>query len=304
MEIISRQGNPEVAEVFVARFRENSDLLAEFVDARDPELSADEKWVIIISTQFGCPIECQMCDAGGDYRGNINSEEMLSQIQYVVAQHDTKRLASIKKFKIQFARMGEPSLNPYVLNVLQMLPQHFNTQALIPCVATIAPRSATKWFDELLEIRQTVYSARPFQLQFSINSTDEDSRNNLMPIPKLSLKELGQYAKLFASYGQRKVALNFALAHGILVDPLKVAQHFDPASACIKLTPLNPTIRSAKIGLKNALLPHAPKKAQKLADKFKSLGFDVILSIGDLRENEIGSNCGMAVRKIRGKLAA
>jgi hypothetical protein len=36
----------------------------------------------------------------------------------------------------------------------------------------------------------------------------------------------------------------------------------------------------------------------KSAD-FERLGYHVIVSIGDLEENRIGSNCGQAVRKVR-----
>ncbi|HPQ80813.1 MAG TPA: hypothetical protein PLZ86_03715, partial [bacterium] len=60
--------------------------------------------------------------------------------------------------------------------------------------------------------------------------------------------------------------------------------------------------RSRETGLVTSLPPHAPEAASWLCEKFRSLGFDVILSIGDARENEVGSNCGMAIlRAARGR---
>ncbi|MFA4875115.1 MAG: radical SAM protein, partial [bacterium] len=213
------------------------------------------------------------------------------------------RLRSVKKFKVQFARMGEPALNSAVLDVLRALPGRFDAPGLIPCIATVAPRSAVEWFEGLMRVRREVYGGRPFQLQLSINSTDDAERDRLMPVPKMSFAELGSYAQRFASFGPRKVGLNFALTGGVRLDPHVVAQHFDPRSACIKITPLNPTYRSRESGLLNGLAQKAPDRAQRIVDEFMGLGFDVILSIGDARENAIGSNCGMAVRKLRSNAA-
>ncbi len=36
---------------------------------------------------------------------------------------------------------------------------------------------------------------------------------------------------------------------------------------------------------------------REFVEELKSTGYDVIISIGDTRENEIGSNCGMYVLK-------
>ncbi len=299
MEIISIQGDPSLAEVFVARFRGDERLLAEFVDARDPEEDPNYKWVVIVSSQFGCPIACPMCDAGGDYRGDLTAEEILAQIDAVVARHPESRLKGTKKFKVQFARMGEPALNPTVLGALEALPSRYGAPGLMPCIATTAPANACRWFDSLKEIRHSVYSGRDFQLQISLNSTDEAARDRLMPWPKMSFAYISEYARAFHEPGTRKTALNFALTEGVPVNPEAIARNFDPGFTCVKITPLNPTIRSAETGLSTALPPHAPEEADSLSNRLVELGFEVILSIGDTRENAIGSNCGMAVRKTK-----
>ena len=299
MEILSAQGDPKVARVFVASFRGDRELLAEFVDSNGQGSSPDEKWVVIVSTQFGCPVACPMCDAGGSYRGNLTSDEIFAQIEGVLSMHPSSRMESVTKLKIQFARMGEPSLNPAVLQVVSELPARYGRYAM-PCVATTAPAAAEGWFRELLGIRRELYAESPFQLQLSINSTDPAARDRLMPVPKMDLGALAAYSKEFSSAGPRKVALNFALTRGVPVDPVEVARLFSPQDACIKITPLNPTERSIESGLLTSLPVDAPEAAAKLCEDFEKLGFEVLLSIGDPRENSIGSNCGMAVRRFSG----
>lgn len=300
MQIISQHGDPTLAEVYVARFRSDDRFLAEFVDARDPDIPMERKWVIIVSTQFGCPIACKMCDAGGDYRGNLTADEMIAQIDCIVERHGGKRLRSAEKFKVQFARMGEPALNHAVLAVLDMLPTRYGAPGLIPCIATTAPAKADAWFQQLIDIRHGVYGANDFQLQISLNSTDPDVRDHLMPWPKMSFDEVHDLIDRFYLHGKRKAALNFALVKDVPVNAEAIVRHFDSTKTCVKITPLNPTSRSQETGMDTALPPHTPEKCEELCNALTAKGFEVILSIGDVRENEIGSNCGMAVRKIAG----
>lgn len=287
-----------LAEVYVARFRNDDRFIAEFVDARDPEVPMERKWVVIVSTQFGCPIACRMCDAGGDYLGDLTADEILAQIDCVVEKHGGQRLRSAEKFKVQFARMGEPALNPAVLDVLAVLPKRYGAPGLIPCIATTAPANACSWFDALIGLRHAVYGGKDFQLQISLNSTDEPTRDHLMPWPKMSFETIRKLIERMHIPGTRKVALNFALTKDVPVEPGVIVDHFDPRTTCVKITPLNPTSRSQETGMDTALPPHAPEDCDALGAALAAKGFDVILSIGDVRENEIGSNCGMAVRKI------
>jgi len=317
MKIISKNGDPNIAEVFVAQFRNDPQLLAELVDAKDPNLPRSDKWVIIVSTQFGCPVECLMCDSGGDYRGNLSAEEILAQIDYVVSLHPSGLANHCNKFKIQFARMGEPALNPAVPEVLRELPHRYDNPRLIPCLATTAPAMSSDWFEKLLKIKQTIYQGRTFQLQFSINATNETERDRLMPIPKLTMKEIAEYGNRFVQNGDRKIGLNFALTDGVSLDSDIIAQRFRPDKFCIKVTPLNPTDAVTSSGLKSALYSEASDAsgirgykghflnwcptpdAERFISDLQKFGFDVIISIGEPKENEIGSNCGQAIRKLR-----
>jgi len=112
MNVVASAGNPDVAMVYVVDFGGN---LVECVEAVQPPTPRDEKWVLMISTLYGCPIQCQMCDAGGHYRGKLSKEEMAEQIRFLVSTRYPDGHVPSRQFKIQFARMGEPALNPHVL---------------------------------------------------------------------------------------------------------------------------------------------------------------------------------------------
>lgn len=289
MRILVKAGKPDLAEVYLAEFRRDPKLNAEFVDAC-ASIGGDrrEKWVIIVSTQFGCPAGCLMCDAGGGYRGDLTADEMISQIETVFEAHPEIDPKTCRKLKVQFARMGEPALNDGVLEAIGWLGRDYPD--CIPCVATLAPAGREEWFAGLMGLRD---GFREFQLQLSVNTTDPGVRDELMPIDKLPLEWLADYGREFHRPGSRKPLLNFALSDSIPVDPEQAARTFDPAFFAVKLTPLNPTLTAAENDLKSFVGEGDARELVELrAAQFEGLGFQVIRSVGDWEENRIGSNCG------------
>ncbi len=296
MHILERTGKPELAEVYVARRVEQTDRLLEFVDACDQTVGDRRaKWVIVVSTQYGCPVKCLMCDAGGDFKGNVTKEELAFQVETVFMAYPDLDPTQCGKLKVQFARMGEPSLNDAVPAFLLYLKQRCPN--VIPCIATIVPAYREAWFDRLSNLRDLFHD---FQLQFSVNSTDDSTRDKLMPYPKMPWEWLAEYGKHFYRGGRRKVCLNFALTTDVPVAPDRVRQTFDPDYFAIKLTPLNPTVTGRENGMKpTETMSAAEYMLRAKAEEFRALGFDVVQSIGNMEENVIGSNCGQAVRRLR-----
>jgi len=95
--------------------------------------------------------------------------------------------------------------------------------------------------------------------------------------------------------GDRKVTLNFAALEGYPIDPQVLRDHFDPRRFLIKLTPLNPTEMVRRKGLRSWIDPFDPSSWRRLVEGLEEAGFEVLLSIGELEENLIGSNCGQYV---------
>ncbi len=297
LQVLDRSGCEDVAWVHVARWSQGpADHLFEFVDGCADGLPRYLKWVINVSTQLGCPVGCHFCDAGSHYQGDLTAAQILAQVQYVLESRPT--LASCcPKLKVHFSRMGEPALNPAVLQALEQLPGLVQGPGLWACLATSAPVASRDWLEQLLVLVHRLYPGR-FQLQFSVNSTDESARRQLMPVPLLSLPELSDLATRFYRPGYRKVVLNFALADQVACDPAVLASLFDPACCAVKLTPVNPTFTGLEHGLKTILRSEREVRAKKLADELLSRGFDVVLSIGDPAEDDVGSNCGQSVMRL------
>jgi 23S rRNA (adenine2503-C2)-methyltransferase len=265
------------------------------VEACQPPYGRDEHWILMVSTLFGCPVKCQMCDAGGHYRGKPTAKEILKQIDYMVDEWFPGRHIPSRKFKIQFARMGEPAFNLAVLEALESLPNRYDAPGLMPSISTIAPHSTDAFFEGLIDVKNRLYSGGRFQFQFSIHTTDVELRDRMIPVKKWSFAEMAAYGERFYHEGDRKITLNFALADGSPADPNVLLQYFDPARYFIKITPVNPTGHAVQNGLASHVDPYCPETAESLAQSMRDVGYQTLISIGDAEENKVGSNCGQYV---------
>jgi 23S rRNA (adenine2503-C2)-methyltransferase len=238
-----------------------------------------------------------MCDAGGYYKGKPSKDEILAQIDFLVSKRFPNGNIPCEQFKIQFARMGEPALNDRVLEVLEELPKRYHAPGLMPSISTIAPAGREHFFERLLEIHHMVYTGGHFQFQFSIHTTDEIRREQLMPVKKWSFVQMAAYGERFYTPGDRKITLNFALAQGAPVDPEILLKHFNPDIFLVKITPLNPTYKARESGLTSYIQPSEDGESYTVIKALRQAGYQVILSIGELEENLIGSNCGQYIKR-------
>jgi len=294
MRFIDAGGAEDLSRVFVLELADGC--LVECAESVQPPVPREVKWVLIVSTLRGCPVNCLMCDAGGDYRGKLSAGEILAQIDFLVRRRFRDGAVPVAKFKVQFARMGDPAFNDDVLAVLRRLPSLYDAPGLMPCVSTIAPKGRERFFDELIDVKNAFYPRGRFQMQFSIHSTCESARRRLIPAPVWSFREIAAYGERFVAPGDRKAALNFAPARGLPLDPERLADCFSRDHFAVKLTPINPTGAAARAGLDGLIDPADPFASEEHAERFRAAGFETILSIGETAENAIGSNCGMLVR--------
>ena len=304
MRILGEYGREDLAKVYVAAMRDGGRHVVEFVESLQPPIPRDRKWVLILSSSFGCPIACRMCDAGGGYAGRLEAEEITAQADYMVRRRFPDGKVPVAKFKVQFARMGEPALNPAVLDALRLLPRTFDAPGLMACVSTIAPAGTEAFFDALTGIKDELYANGRFQLQFSVHTTDEAKRDWLIPGRKWDFNRIARFGESFRADGDRKITLNFALARDLPVDPWVIANAFDPETFLVKLTPLNPTARTRENGLESAFDPDDVGPCEGLVRDFRGLGFEAFVSAGESEENRIGSNCGQYVSTLEGPTLA
>jgi 23S rRNA (adenine2503-C2)-methyltransferase len=290
MKVVASTGKADATLVYILEL-DNGNLL-ECVESVLPPFTREEKWVLLISTMFGCPIHCAMCDAGGYYHGKPSADEILEQIDFLVHLRCPQNIIPSNQFKIQFSRMGEPALNSAVLTVLEKLANRYQAPGLMPSISTVAPWGCNDFFERIIDIKNTYYSEGHFQFQFSIHTTDEHLRDQIVPIRKWNFAEMAAYGERFYAPGDRKITLNFALARQSPLHPAIIKRYFSPEKYLIKITPINPTYRAVENKLVSYIDVNKPNLNDEIVSALHSEGYEVIVSIGNMEENQIGSNCG------------
>ncbi len=295
MKVIASTGREDIAVVYILDYGE--DRLVECVQALQPPFPIEDKWILLVSVMCGCPVQCKMCDAGGFFTGKLTEQEIFAQIDFLVRKRFPDGVIPSRQFKIQFARMGEPSLNPAVLAVLEGMPARYQAPGFMPSISTIAPLGGDAFLERLLEIKQRLYAGGRFQFQFSLHSTDEALRDEIIPVRKWSFQQMADYGERFYKPGDRKVTLNFALAQGVPLDPQVLLRYFSPEKFLVKITPLNPTYRASENRLSSYIDPDNGSSDYQVVSRLENAGYQVIVSIGEVEENRIGSNCGQYIRR-------
>ncbi len=294
MKVISKVGRDDIAVVYIAKTDDGRHI--EFVESIDPPTPREKKWVNVVSTLFGCPVKCKICDAGFKYSGKLTADQILFQIDYLIKQRFPNGKISADQWKIQFARMGDPAFNHAVLEVLEVLPDLYDAPGLMPSISTVAPCGTNLFFDKLIKIVHEIYPTS-FQFQFSVHSTDREIRRSLIPVKSWSFAEMAKYGEKLYHPAGRKITLNFVLMNGVPIDPNRLIEHFDPDIFLIKVTPLNPTFSAVNNEL-NSLFSSSAERGEIVAS-LEDIGYQVIVSQGDLEENAIGSNCGQYVMSLK-----
>ncbi len=293
MKIITSTGNEDLAIVYIAETAGGN--LVEFVESLQTPKPREDKWILTVSTLYGCPVNCTICDAGPYYLGRISKEGIFWQLDHMISRRFPDGNIPVKQLKVHFTRMGEPSFNMSVLEVIDEFDLYFKAPGFMPSVSTIAPNGSERFFDELLRIKNKKFNTGNFQLQFSIHTTNEKKRNELIPVKKWSFNKIAEYGKKFYSPGSRKITLSFAPSQMYPVEPAELLKYFDPAVFLVKLTPLNATNSTIRNNLISVIDTVNGDNFHALEENFRKTGYDVIVSIGEYEEIKIGSTCGQNI---------
>ena len=260
-------------------------------------LPLEKKWVMTLSTQYGCSMNCTFCDVPRIGPGiNIGLNEIIAQVQYMLNAHSDVEYS--ERLNIHYARMGEPTFNPDVLESAIWFKENINDMFFVhPVVSTMMPKN-NKWLKQFLRhwmtIKNDVYEGNA-GLQLSINSTNEAERNAMFSGNTHTLENIANIMSFAKPYG-RKITLNFAVAN-YEIDPEILLKHFDPKYYIVKLTPMHRTATAIDNNIKTAgdYTTYYPYKEyeQKLVDA----GYDTLVFIASEEEDSSGITCGNAISK-------
>jgi 23S rRNA (adenine2503-C2)-methyltransferase len=264
-------------------------------------LPLEEKWVITISTQYGCAMNCRFCDVPKVGSGkNATFNDLIQQVLTGIHLHP--EVSRSKHLNVHFARMGEPTWNPVVLDAAKWFREHLyrNQDGSIqynvhPVVSTMMPRR-NEWLKTFIHnwmrIKNRVYEGNA-GLQFSINSTREYERTAMFSSNACSLIEIAKIMDGVIPFG-RKITLNFAVA-GYEIDPYVLLQYFSPEHYIIKLTPMHKTNAALEHGIETDgdYTEYAPYQQHEA--ELKAAGYDVLVFIASEYEDLGRITCGNAI---------
>jgi 23S rRNA (adenine2503-C2)-methyltransferase len=118
-----------------------------------------------------------------------------------------------------------------------------------------------------------------------------------VPVKTWDFPRMAEFGESYYREGDRKITLNFPLAKDSPLEPEALIKHFSPEKFLIKITPINPTYKAVDSGMDSYIDTKAGNGRYGVIEELRGAGYRVILSIGELEENLIGSNCGQYVLK-------
>jgi len=262
-------------------------------------LPLEEKWVVTISSQYGCSMNCSFCDVPKVGAGvNATYDDMVQQVLNAISLHP--EVQCTKRLNLHYARMGEPTWNTDVIESAKYLKGYLNRKnfGFHPVVSTMMPKANKKLEQYLIDwLMLKNKFAGEAGLQLSINTTDSVVRRETMPNAMDILDISVMMKNVIRTVGMikgRKITLNFALTEAeINAKFLRVM--FNPEYFICKITPMHNTKACITNGLitENGYDLYYPY--QRVEEELKRVGFDVIVFIPSHEEDSSKITCGNAI---------
>lgn len=256
-----------------------------------------DKLVVTVSSQKGCPMDCNFCDCPKlGFKGNTTLPELITEIMSGVA------LSGIKhgqRLNVHYARMGEPTFNPNVITSAEFIAQMlmndhsdvtFDTYH--PVVSTMMPKANKNLKEFLHKWVETGFAyggEDGFGLQFSINTLDENDRNEMFRNRSLSLQEISDIIKELPMPKNRKYTLNFAVTSKSNLDVALMNKYFDKEKCIVKMTPIHETVEAVDEGYE---IVHDFDVYEQFEQPLVNDGWDVIVFVPSKEEDEDRITCG------------
>lgn len=254
-----------------------------------------EKWVCTVSTQYGCSMGCSFCDVPKVGSGrNATFGDLQKQVLSVLKLHPD--VLTTKRLNVHFARMGEPTWNPNVLDCAKWLKEHIDPEMKVhPVVSTMMPKR-NEWLKTFIHswmrIKNRLYHGNA-GLQLSINSTNQYERDVMFSGNACSLFDIYKIMQGVVPVG-RKITLNFALS-GYEIDECELLKYFDPDDYMIKITPMHVTKSCNANGILTDGGYDSYHPYQAVEKRLISAGYDVLVFVPSKEEDESRITCGNAI---------
>ena len=262
-----------------------------------------EKWVITVSTEYGCSQNCLFCSVPNiKYNGVASFEDLKNQVYNAIALF-SDRVKYTERLNIHFARMGEPIINENVFLFSDWLFNHklqikkdtgLSIEVIHPVLTTSLPKHFGGLESRILQwcsIKNQLYNGQA-GFQFSINSTDEEQRTHMFNNRQLSLGKFAKIAEKMPEPISRKYCLNFAYCSDYIIDANKLAALFDKDKFMVKITPIHNNQECIKNNIKTVGGYDSYTPYRQIEEDLKAKGFDVLVFVPSMDEEEGLVTCG------------
>ena len=263
-----------------------------------------EKWVITLSTQYGCVMNCTFCDVPNiKFNGNVSFDDLRKQLYTGLSAFNNINYTD--RLNIHFARMGEPVFNENVFLFSRWLAEYkkevqdetgVRMEVIHPVFTTMCPQyqhtqeRIMKW----ASYKNDLFNGQA-GLQLSINTTSGSQRDKMFGGSSKSLLEIAKIGEMLPDPIGRKYCLNFAYASGSEVDGQKLANMFDSNKFMVKITPIHNNNACLKNGIETIDGYEFYRPYKKPEESCKAAGFDVLVFIPSQDEEDGLVTCGNAV---------
>jgi 23S rRNA (adenine2503-C2)-methyltransferase len=232
-----------------------------------------QKYILALSTQIGCPMKCHFCEVADlPYQRSLTAQELEDEA-VILAQRAYANGFSLegKPLKVAFVEMGEPFMNPNLMQGLEKITKIFPASIKI---STTFPDHSRAYENAEKIIDFSGSYDKPVQMQISLHSTDEEYRNSVCRFPLAGFKRIAEFGENFKKYAgsPRKVNLSFTLTKQTPCRPEGIIDTLNPEYFAVRLRNMLPTEPSKR----NSLDQITIEEIAKMENEFRKYGYDII----------------------------
>lgn len=270
-------------------FKTHDDLIVESVIIPDPK-----RVTLCISTQVGCPLDCQFCATGlMGYKRNLTSAEIIDQFLMVSQDYGKNKITNIV-----YMGMGEPLLNyTNTLKTLQIFAEEktkdISLRRITVSTAGIAPK--------IIELAD---SGLKVNLALSLHSMFEETRNKIMPInKKYSLAENLEAIKYYSRQTDTRITFEYVMLKDMndRDDDLNALIKLCKSISCkINVIPFNSISHMSPTGLSHELEPSQKFRADEFIKTLRENG--IVVMVRFTQGDDIAAACGQLAYKFENKV--
>lgn len=251
----------------------------------------EEKATLCISSQIGCPLDCQFCATGRlGYTRNLTAGEIIDQ--YILAAKD---FGKDRITNIVYMGMGEPLVNfDNTLRTLKIITSEFN-KTISRTKVTVSTAGIPQ------KIRDLADSGLRVKLALSLHSCFEETRSKLMPInEKYPLEHLIRALKYYVKTTDTKITFEYTMLKGIndrSEDLRELVKTCHRLPSKLNLIPFNSIDHIVSGGFPAELKPTPMNEIESFAHALRGKG--IMVMIRQPQGDDIAAACGQLSGQLR-----